>query len=113
MLSLEQMQEIAKTQNVIFFKKNCPICNASIILFDRLVKDKIIEIYSVFVLDVDFRNSTLGELAFSSGWSATGGEAYPSKPQIYIEGEYIGGNWELYRSKWNTSGPNLKNPMRF
>jgi glutaredoxin len=113
MLSLEQMQEIAKTQNVIFFKKQCPFCDAAIVLLDRLVKDKMLESYSVYILDVDFKNKTLGELAISTGWEASGGESYPSKPQIYLNGEYIGGNWELYKSKWNTKGPNLKNPMRF
>lgn len=115
MFTLPQMQEIAKTQNVIFFKNNCPFCNASIVLLDTLVEGGHIPSYSVYTLDKDFDNTTLGQLALSAGWEPDGIQAFPSKPQIFIDGQYIGGNFELYNSQWNTgeSKPNLKNPMRF
>jgi glutaredoxin len=114
-LTVEQMQEIANTKNVIFFKNGCPFCNASIVLLDELKSAGKIDEYVVYVLDKDFENDNLGQLARNNGWVADGGQDYPSKPQIFMKGEYIGGNFEFYKSKWNVGEgmPNLNNPMRF
>jgi glutaredoxin len=115
MLDLTQMQEIAKTKNVIFYKDNCPFCHASIKLLEELKKTAMIDDYLVLTLDEDYSNEALGELARSQNWESDSGQLYPSKPQIFLGGKWIGGNYELYNSNWNIGSgmPNLKNPLRF
>jgi glutaredoxin len=115
MLTLNQMQNIADTEYVIFFKSDCPFCIAAEKLMNALVDSKIIDKYSKYVLDQDFDNPTLTELVVNNGWQNTMNANYPSKPQIFMKGEYIGGNAEFYKSKWNIAEnmPNLTNPMRF
>jgi glutaredoxin len=115
MLTLQQMQDITKVQNVIFYKPNCPFCVAAQRLLDTLVAANILNEYSVYSLGEDYDNETLAQLALSSGWEPDGVQAFPSKPQIFVQAEYIGGNFELYKSRWNVGEgkPNLKNPMRF
>ena len=114
-LKVEQMQEIADSNYVMFFKTGCPFCNAAQVLFEALNESGAIDDYKVLVLDRDFENAELGQLARNNGWVADGGQDYPSKPQIFMKGEYIGGNFEFYKSTWNTGDgmPNLSNPMRF
>jgi glutaredoxin len=115
MLTIVEMQAIAKSKNVIFYKQNCPFCTASQKLINQLLESKILDHFEVYILDKDFDNDSLGELAISIGWVPDGGQSYPSKPQIFVQGEYIGGNFEFYNSRWNVGQnmPNLKNPMRF
>ena len=115
MLNLQQIQQIAETQNVIFYKPNCSFCIASKDLFDRLISLGVLENYQIYTLDKDFDNQTLTDLVCIYGWKPDGIQSFCSKPQIFIKSEYIGGNFEFYKSKWNidTSFPNLKNPMRF
>ena len=115
LLTVEQMQEIADNNYVIFFKNGCPFCHASVVLFEALKESGKITDYTKYILDTDFENSELGQLARNNGWVADGGQDYPSKPQIFMKGEYIGGNFEFYKSDWNIGEgmPNLKNPMRF
>jgi glutaredoxin 1 len=109
------MQEIAQSQNVIFSKIGCPFCLAANKLLEKLVEAKVLEGYQTYTLDVDYENETLGDLANLTSWKPDGGQSYPSKPQIFINGNYIGGNFEFYQSIWNIGEnmPNLKNPMRF
>jgi glutaredoxin len=115
MLTLKQLQEIAKIENVIFYKPFCPFCVATQKLMEELVKAGILDKYSIYILGEDFDNETLGQLATEAGWQPDGAQAYPSKPQIFIKGQYIGGNFEFYKSSWNVGEdqPNLRNPMRF
>jgi glutaredoxin len=115
MLSLIQMQEIAKTQNVAFFKSNCPFCAASQILITTLLESKILDSFEIYMLNTDFDNKTLTDLVINSGWQPDGVQSIATKPQIFLEGQYIGGNFEFYNSKWNVGEnmPGLKNPMRF
>lgn len=109
MLTSIQLQDIVKTKNVIFFKPFCPYCIAAQFLLDRLVKDQKIQSYQVIMLGNDFDNDTLLELMQTKDWKPTSRGNYPTKPQIFIEGEYIGGNQEFYHSKWNIGQgmPNL------
>jgi glutaredoxin len=115
MFTLTQMQEIAKTENVIFYKPFCPFCVAAQKLMEELVKGEILDKYSIYTLGEDFDNETLGQLASEAGWHPDGVQVYPSKPQIFVKGEYVGGNFEFYKASWNVgeNRPNLKNPMRF
>lgn len=115
MLNIQQMQEIASTKNVIFYKLNCPFCIAAQKLADALVERNILKDYAIYTLGQDFDNSTLTELVSNNGWQPDGLQYTASKPQIFIQGEYINGNFEFYKSKWNLDEgmPNLKNPMRF
>jgi glutaredoxin len=115
MFSFDQLKDISQNSWVMFSKNNCPFCTASYKLFDTLVEMGVIDSYSVYILDKDFDNETLGKLALWAGWTPDGGQSYPSKPQIFMKGEYIGGNFEFYKSKWNLGDgmPNLRNPMRF
>jgi glutaredoxin len=115
MLSFTQMQEIAKTQNVAFFKSNCPFCTASQKLIEALLESKILDSFDIYTLGQDFDNETLTDLVSSSGWQPDGVQSIASKPQIFVQGQYVGGNFEFYKSKWNIEEnmPNLKNPMRF
>jgi glutaredoxin-related protein len=114
-MSLAQMQELANSQYLIFAKESCRFCDASIRLFEELIKHSIIDNFTVRVLDEDFDNATLSQLAINNDWLSDSGQRYPSKPQIYMKGEYIGGNFEFYKSQWNIGQnmPNLKNPFRF
>jgi glutaredoxin len=109
MFTLPQLQTISQMENVIFYKPNCPFCFATRVLFDRLVKDKVLESYSVYIIDTDFDNPTFAEFIQTKGWSPTAASPYPSKPQIFIKGEYIAGNADFYNSKWNKGNgmPNL------
>lgn len=114
-LSLAQMQELANSHYIIFAKESCRFCDASKILFEELKKQEIINNFTIRMLDEDFDNETLCQLVMNNGWLADGGQQYPSKPQIFMKGEYIGGNFEFYKSHWNVgqAKPNLKNPFRF
>lgn len=127
-MTLSEMQTIAKTENVIFFKVGCPFCKAAQLLFDKLRETGIIDSYLIYNLDQDFSNADLTELVKSYGWEPDGYQEVCTKPQIFIQVEYVGGNYELYRSKWNRgldgSGklvvngreiatPNQINPMKF
>jgi glutaredoxin len=110
MLTVTQMQEISKSQNVIFYKPGCPFCFASRVLLDKLVDNKKIDTYKVYMLDSDFENETLAEFIQScTTWRPTENEQFPAKPQIFLKGEYVGGNIDFYQSKWNTGEgmPNL------
>ena len=128
MLTLDQMREIAKTQNVIFYKLDCPFCGASDKLFTAMVEKGIVENYNKYYLNKDFTDEMLTDLVKEFGWVGGEYQLNCTKPQIFVQGEYIGGNFELYKSKWNKgvdeSGkleiagveketPNLTNPMRF
>jgi glutaredoxin len=114
-LTLSQMQEFVDSDYVIFAKEYCRFCDAAKILFEELKKQAIIDNFVIRVLDVDFDNKTLSLLAQNNGWIPDGGQGYPSKPQIFMKGEYIGGSYEFHKSHWNVGKgmPNLKNPMRF
>jgi glutaredoxin len=115
MLSLQEMQAIADSKNVIFYKRGCPFCVATQNLFDALANQQIVSQYVIYTLGQDFDNQTLTQLVASNGWLADGQQSVASKPQIFVDGQYIGGNFEFYKSKWNVAQdmPNLKNPMRF
>ena len=115
MFTFIQMQEIAQTNYVIFAKNNCPFCTASIKLLDNLVSIGQIKTYLKYTIGEDFDDATLGQLSLWAGWKPDGGQSYPSKPQIFMKGQYIGGNFEFYKSDWNNgiNKPNLINPMRF
>lgn len=114
-LTLEQMLELTRTCNIAFIKHHCPFCTASIKLLDELKSNKIIDDYIVKILDEDYTNQDLDKLAKAYDWESDSGQAYPSKPQIWIKGEFIGGNFEFYKSEWNLDKnmPKLANPMRF
>jgi glutaredoxin len=123
------MQNIAKTENVIFYKPDCPFCAASDKLFTALVEKGIVDSYSKYYLHTDFDDELLTTLVKDFGWVPSGEfQENCTKPQIFVKGEYIGGNFEFYKSKWNKgdddSGklqvdgveketPDLTNPMRF
>ena len=114
-LTVEQMQEIADNNYVMFFKTGCPFCHAAEVLFIALKESGKIDDYKICILNKDFENMELGKLARNNGWIADGGQDCPSKPQIFMKGDYVGGNFEFYKSAWNIGEgmPNLKNPMRF
>ena len=113
MLALEQIKEIAKTKNVIFYKDNCPFCEASEHLMNALVNKSVINKYSIYYLNKDFDNQNLKDLALSYDWVPKPFQEFPTKPQIFIDGKYIGGNKEFYLSEFNEAetGPKLQNPM--
>ncbi len=115
MLELSQINKIIKNKNVMFAKNNCPFCNASKSLFDKLVDLNCIDHYEILTLNRDIDDQTLTHLVATYGWQPDSNQHTCSKPQIFIQGEYIGGNFEFYNSKWNTGKdfPNIKNPMRF
>jgi glutaredoxin len=115
MLSLQEMQQITRTQNVIFGKSNCRFCTSALMLMGNLVDQKILDSYFYYHLDEDFDNETLKELLLHNGWQPDGVQSTATKPQVFIRGQYIGRNFEFYKSKWNVGEnmPNLKNPMRF
>ena len=115
MLNKQQMEEISKIKNVIFYKQGCPFCVTAQKLADTLVEQKVLTEYSIYILGQDFDNQSLTELALASGWKPDGIQSIVPKPQIFIQGQYIGGNYEFYKSEWNVGKnmPNLKNPMRF
>ena len=113
MLTLTQMKEISTTQNVIFYKPNCPFCFASRVLLDKLVANKIINEYHVYMLGEDFDDTTLTQLIEqSTTWKKSDHEQAPSKPQIFLDGNYVGGNVDFYQSSWNVGEgkPNLPLP---
>ena len=116
MFNLVQLNNITKTENVIFYKLNCPFCVATENLF--------ISNYKVYFLGADFNNQDLTELVKEQGWKPDDYQEVGTKPQIFINGEYVGGNNELYLSKWNLGeqstgkigdkdAPKMTNPMRF
>ncbi len=115
MVTDQELKHIISTQYVILVKPNCPFCSASYRLFDQLVDSKVISEYSIYSVNYDFSNQQLHNLCTQFGWQPDGDQDFPTKPQIFMKGEYIGGNSEFYRSNWNigTGKPNLKNPMRF
>jgi glutaredoxin len=114
-LTLSQIQEMANSKYVIFAKESCRFCDAAENLFEEIKKQKIISEFTVYILNKDFDSETLTQLVKNNGWEPDGGQTFPTKPQIFMKGEYIGGNFEFYKSHWNVGEgkPNLKNPMRF
>jgi glutaredoxin len=110
---MTRLQKIVQdNQNIIFSKPGCPFCSASYILLDNLVKTGAISKYTKYYNLADYKNEELTELVSSYGWQKESEyQDNCTKPQIFLNGEFIGGNRELYLSKWNKDG--LKNPMRF
>jgi glutaredoxin len=115
MYDLQQLQEIVNNKNVIFNKIGCPFCIAAQKLAEVLVEQKVLDEYLVLTLNEDFDNQTLTELVSKNGWQPDGIQFIATKPQIFIQGQYVGGNFDFYKSSYNTGSgkPNLKNPMRF
>jgi glutaredoxin len=131
MLSSNQMLEIAQTENVIFYKPGCPFCAASEVLFKKLQELKIVGDFKIYQLNTDFDNDLILELVKKFDWQPESHQSYPSKPQIFIneagKTEYIGGNFEFYKSRYNLGdkdgkievngktyeAANLTNPMKF
>jgi glutaredoxin len=115
MFNLQQMQEIANTKNVIFGKDSCRFCSSALILINRLVELKILNNFVYYHQGQEFDDAELKQLLLNNNWQPDGFPAHPTKPQIFIQGQYIGGNFEFYKSQWNVGEnmPNLVNPMRF
>ena len=115
MFTIQEMQQIINNQNVIFNKSNCPFCIASQNLFEHMINSGYLDNYKIYTLNEDFDNQTLTDLVSFYGWQPDGVQGFCSKPQIFVQGQYIGGNFEFYNSKWNVGEgcPKLKNPMRF
>lgn len=124
MLSLQEMQIIAENENVIFYKPGCPFCVAAEKLIKELVELKIISDYKVYFLGIDFDNRNLTDLVKEHGWKTDAVQEFCTKPQIFFKNEYIGGNFEFYKSRWNLGeketglindkiAPQKTNPMRF
>lgn len=132
MFTLNQLQTIATSENVIFYKPNCPFCQACEKLMQALKEKQIISDFAVYYLEKDFDNETLTQMVLKFGWQPESHQLYCAKPQVFMNAsqktEYIGGNFEFYKSRWNlgddNSGeikvngetfqaPNLTNPMRF
>lgn len=132
MHTINELKYITSKENAIFYKPGCPFCAASEVLMKILVEKNIIPDYKVYMLDKDFDNDTLLELVLAYGWKADSHQKYPTKPQIFInsngETDFIGGNFEFYKSKWNRGdnqsgkikiadklidAPMLTNPMKF
>jgi glutaredoxin len=110
---MSRLVEIVKNEkNVMFSKPGCPFCSASYKLLDHLVETGVIEGYSKYYNTGDYTNEELTELVTEYGWEKESEyQNNCTKPQIFLEGEFVGGNHELYLSKWNKE--NFKNPMRF
>lgn len=109
---------------VIFYKPGCPFCAAAEKLLNELTANGIIEGYSTIYVEDDISNPELKEIVTEFGWSPDSHQQFPTKPQIFVRSEYVGGNSEFYKSKWNLAEeleidgeklktPNLKNPMAF
>ena len=128
MFSIEKMRKISQTENVIFHKHGCPFCAASDELFEELVNRGIIESFSKYYLGENFTDELLTQLVKEYGWVGGQYQLNCTKPQIFIAGEFIGGNFEFYKSKWNVGekdtgkikiedqefeAPHLINPMPF
>ena len=112
MYSKIQLTQLLETNpNIIFTKNNCPFCVASTKLLDYLVANKAIENYLVLTLDKDFDNETLRDFVTDFGWNQVGWN-YPTKPQTFLQGKFVGDNKALYNSTINQklSSP-IKNPM--
>ena len=114
-MTLQEATVEASTKYVLFSKVGCPFCTAALVLMSKLLENKIIPGYVTYTIDREISNQTLLLLGLEYGWKADGEQPFPSKPQIFMKGEYIGGNSDFYNSKWNLGEnmPNLKNPMRF
>jgi glutaredoxin len=123
-MTLEEMRKIAQNENVIFYKPGCPFCVAAENFFKKLVELSIIPNYKIYLLGSAFNNQDLTTLVKEYGWQPDGYQEVCTKPQIFVNGEYIGGNRELHLSKWNVGegntgkirnidAPKMSNPMRF
>ena len=115
MLTTQQLLDIIKTQNVIFGGNGCPFYKASVQLLDALLNSRIISQYTKLIIDQDYTREQLLEVCVQYNWQPQDGQSYPSKPQVFLDNELIGGNFEFYKSKWNRGElmPNIYNPMRF
>jgi len=107
------IQIISAKSPLAMLKPGCPFCIASKSLIKALADTGIITNFLIVTLGTDFDNETLLEVSSHFGWQSEGYKNYPSKPQVFIDGEYIGGNSEFYQSKWNVGAgmPKLQNPM--
>ena len=105
MFSLSEMQAIAKSQNVIFYKPGCPYCAATEELFRELKELGAIDSYEVYYVGRDFDNQTLKNLCTGFGWSDQTVSGFPTKPQIFMNTEdgteYFAGNAAFNQSSWN------------
>jgi glutaredoxin len=105
MLTLTDMQQLAASKNIIFYKPGCPYCAATQELFEELVQKGLLPQYEIRFLGQDFMNETLTELVMGYGWKARYDGDVPTKPQIFInqrgKTEYFGGNDFFYASEWN------------
>lgn len=116
MNNTSKLLEIIKIdQNVVFGKSDCPFAQASLVLIQALKDSQIINDFRMLYLDSDFTNSELKEVMGTFGWQPTGYQEFPTKPQIFINGKYVGDNMQFYLSDYNVgqNKPNLKNPRYF
>lgn len=103
MLTKEEcIQKILTEKNILFYKPGCPYCEASQRLMEALIESEIIQEYSVYYVHPsgDLTNDVLKETVSELGWSGSQ-RNYPTKPQVFVHGEYVGGNDDFYNSKWN------------
>ena len=118
------MQNQNLNKALIFYKRGCPFCQASEKLLQELVGRGLTESYEKILVEEDIDNLSLKKICDVFGWQPNGYQNYPSKPQIFINGAYINGNSDFYKSIWNSGQkieiqgqqiqtPNLQNPMKF
>lgn len=118
---------LANQENILFVKESCAFCSTTKKLASKLEETKILKPFEIFTLDIDFSLVELKNLLKNYGWKPTDSSDLVSLPQIYIQGEYIGGNNDFYKSKYNEGDennqievdgkliktPNKINPMNF
>lgn len=128
MFSLEKMKYMVQHENVLFAKLGCRFSDAAQKLLSNLHERGIIGDFHIFQLGIDYENKELTELVTLFGWQPEPYQTFCTKPQIFLNQEYIGGNRELHKSRYNLgengSGvilihgknmvtPQNKNPMPF
>ena len=101
MHDLPKLQDIVTKNNIIFYKLHCNFCDSSKMLLDMLVEAGIIDKYHALLVGEDYDERDLTELVKIYGWEPDGYQLIATKPQIFLGGGYVGGNSELYQSKWN------------
>lgn len=123
MQNTQELKNLIKTQNLLFSKTGCHFCHASHVLLDKIIELGIIKDYKTLLVEIDFGNTTLTKIVSENGWKSDFNQEYCTKPQIFIDGIWIGDNFALYNSKYNlgddfgmingVKAPKLANPMPF
>jgi glutaredoxin-related protein len=102
MQSVDQLRIIAKQNYTLFFKYGCKYSKAAMELLQKLKETGVIDSFELLILGDHYDEKGITTLCEDYGIHPSGYNTKVTIPQVFMKGEYIGGNDKFYGSRWNT-----------